>query len=474
MDKGYLIYVFPTLVCLSALFCGFTIDPYHSWGGDFALYIQQAEALLTGNTQELLRVNAYAMDHSEVVLGPHLYPPGFPILLLPVVAVWGNNLLAMKAIVAVCFLLFQGVLYLYFREQLGLFSALILLCTFSLNPWLIRYCNFVISDIPFLLFTTLSLFYMRKCWVGDRSMKTFLILGLSMGFACLIRSIGIVLIGTYILIWLLSLYQVSGFPNRKIYPFYSGLQALGISLLMIGISEAFYPSGTRSYLAYLAGISLSQMGENGRYYLSLPYQHLGMASLFIYLIGIPSLLLGIIYSFRQYLPEFLFCILYLGILLVWPFTDGVRFIFPLLPFVVLFSFLGAQFGVGPTPFKKLFSHKQALLGSFVGILLLACIAFTWRGIHSEKKGKVGNLANREVFGFIQEQIPSNERLSFFRPRILRLYTKREGLALLHLTHASQHGINYHVVNLSEETQSRGEFDQRIFANKEFEIWRRSP
>ena len=475
MDRTYLPYVLPTLICLSALLCGLSIDPYHSWGGDFALYIQQAEALLSGRTQELLKANTYAMDHSELVLGPHLYPPGFPILLLPILIFWGKNLWVLKMLVVACFLLFQGVLFLYFRHNHSQYSSLLLLSCFSLNPWLIRYCNFIISDIPFLLFTTLSLWHMRKFWEGDTSHKTLLLLGLSMGVACLIRSVGIVLLATYLLVLLSSRYPILFSSKRKTLPRYLGLPAMGVCLLLIGLGETLYPSGANSYLAYLDRVSVSQMGGNMGYYLRLPYLHLGKASIPIYVIGVPSFLLGMSGHYRQYLPEFLFCILYLALLVLWPFTDGVRFIFPLLPFVVHFTFLGVKLGLSKTGIiETLAEHKSILFGGGIGTLLLVCTVFAWKGSHSETEGKVGNQASLEVFDFVRREVRMEERLSFFRPRILRLFTGREGLALANLSHADQHGIRYHLVKLSEETQSLAEFDQRIFVNKEFEIWMKRP
>jgi len=75
------------------------IQPGHNWGGDFALYIEQAIALSEGSLNELYEQNKFAMEHSQYALGPFLYPIGFPLILSPFIAVFGLDFMLLKYVV---------------------------------------------------------------------------------------------------------------------------------------------------------------------------------------------------------------------------------------------------------------------------------------------------------------------------------------------------------------------------------------
>ena len=68
------------------------MDPGHEWGDDFILYLHQARCWIRGGMQELARSNQACMDQSDGVIGPYLYPQGFPVLMsLPMrgIDIWG-------------------------------------------------------------------------------------------------------------------------------------------------------------------------------------------------------------------------------------------------------------------------------------------------------------------------------------------------------------------------------------------------
>ena len=68
------------------------MDPGHEWGDDFILYLHQARCWIRGGMQELAISNQACMDQSDGVIGPYLYPQGFPVLMsLPMrgIDIWG-------------------------------------------------------------------------------------------------------------------------------------------------------------------------------------------------------------------------------------------------------------------------------------------------------------------------------------------------------------------------------------------------
>lgn len=84
------------------------IDTGHNWSDDFALYISQTQALLEGNTKDLLKANYFAMERSYAHVGPYIYPSGFPILLVPIYLIFGLNFWVLKVY---CLLFWSQVLF---------------------------------------------------------------------------------------------------------------------------------------------------------------------------------------------------------------------------------------------------------------------------------------------------------------------------------------------------------------------------
>ena len=62
----------------------------HWWGDDWALYIRQAEGLLTGTPTACLQENEFTVTMSRgSEFSPPLYPWGFPLMLVPFIAAFG-------------------------------------------------------------------------------------------------------------------------------------------------------------------------------------------------------------------------------------------------------------------------------------------------------------------------------------------------------------------------------------------------
>ena len=111
------------LILISVIFCLGVIDDNHNWGGDFALYIEQARALVEGTTKALWEENRWAMTPIPDY-GPDLAPIGFPLLLAPVYAVFGLNFIAFKVYLALFFILACFFSYQLFVEHLCILFSL--------------------------------------------------------------------------------------------------------------------------------------------------------------------------------------------------------------------------------------------------------------------------------------------------------------------------------------------------------------
>src|SRR5690349_19487285 len=86
VKRYWLKYLIAALICLPVFVIN--IKHSHDWGDDFAQYIHQAKNITTGTSQQQ---TGYIYIPEFLHLGPPTYPVGFPLLLAPVYAMFGNS-----------------------------------------------------------------------------------------------------------------------------------------------------------------------------------------------------------------------------------------------------------------------------------------------------------------------------------------------------------------------------------------------
>jgi len=174
----------------------FPLSNTHNWGGDFSLYIHQAQSLAGGTTEEVATTNAYALQHSSYgTFSPALYPWGWPILLAPVVAIAGLNYVWMKVYVLLFFLGILALAYRYFAPEIGKVTSFLVAACLLVNSNLFWYTDNVLSEFPFLFFVLLSLFLYRYLQKETRHRWWHLMVGsFCLFFTAIIRSEGYLLL----------------------------------------------------------------------------------------------------------------------------------------------------------------------------------------------------------------------------------------------------------------------------------------
>lgn len=146
------IYSLLLLIALPLFFIN--ISDTHSWGDDFAQYIKEAQNIVAG--QPFYQSN-YIFNPYNTIYAPPQYPPGFPLLLAPVIKLCGLSFTALcyfNSVIAVCLLL---VLFTFFRSYLGITAAICMAVTICYSTALINLKGNVLADVPCLLFITLYL-----------------------------------------------------------------------------------------------------------------------------------------------------------------------------------------------------------------------------------------------------------------------------------------------------------------------------
>ena len=152
MKKDFL--VISSIILLSTLL-GLSVLTYgQAWYGDFSSYIMQARSILSGTMNEFVTRNAFTVDHSTLLVGPVAYPWGYPTLLAPVYALYGMKPIYLKLPNIVLFALFLACFFMLLRRRLDLLDSALLTSVASFSPALVTFLDQILSDIPFLLFST--------------------------------------------------------------------------------------------------------------------------------------------------------------------------------------------------------------------------------------------------------------------------------------------------------------------------------
>jgi len=353
-----------------------SFDTRYYLGGDNIRYIILAKSIISGQGYR---------DINEPSSPPHTtYPPGFPLLLIPFLLLFGLSypLLNLLPLILALFSLFLFFLILKGaseKEELRLISFSLL----GTSPIFLLYSHTLLSEIPFLFFTLLTFYLFSQ---SEKKKSPFLLIAsfLSLTFSLFIRTAGIGILPAFSLylllkkryrelITLLILFLLFFLP----YFLYNRHLGRGSGYLeLFTYKNPYNPEeGKIGLTTYL-----SRFGKNFYLYSFFVFPQMlfpfTLPSPFRFLVGLFSLLLLII-SFRKRLkakdslyPFYLFFSFF--ILFSWPEVwTGDRFLLPLFPFLLYYLFLG---------FDSLFPKRGSLLYLFFGIIALGYLIKDFQGV----------------------------------------------------------------------------------------------
>jgi len=435
----------------------------HNWGDDFASYIMQAKSIVDFTPHNFIESNRFTIEQSSNILGPIAYPWGFPLLLAPFYSIFGLNLIAFKMVGALSFILFLGVLWHGFRKVHPPFILLCLVCFFALNPVLLKYTNNILSDLPFLFLSTLSIVLIQSNIIdGRQHISKFwdsILIGLVIAIAFSVRSNGILLLITLgfsqIVAVLRERYtKQQSIPEKEqgentqiflisghrfsIKALLQHSVAYLVFFSLVVIFASVFPEGGGSYLSQLKHISLPMLIEHlnyyslllSRFFWGIPHEKL------VYMASIPFVIVGIIVRFRSAYPEIIYSVLTIILYICWPEPSGLRFLFPILPFYVSFLFSGLEWlsqkkepmGMGERRLRKVICFTPGLV-----IILCFAIISARDASHTYFANKISvgpySETSQRMFTFIADHIDATKTVIFPKPRAMRLLTNRKSIAI---------------------------------------------
>ncbi|MEW5938082.1 MAG: hypothetical protein AB1750_00355 [Chloroflexota bacterium] len=423
------------LILLGALLAFALLTKDHEWGDDWASYVMQAVTITKGDTREFMVRNAFTMRESTHFLGPDAYPWGFPAFLAPFTLVCGPlNVFCLKFANLIFFALFLWALHAFLARRLPPLETNLILALFAVSPVLLQYVDIVQSDIAFLFFSTLALILVER--VNNSLYEKFL-LGLVIFLAFFVRTNGLLLLPTLFLTQAFAYFRTQPRlpldPKRILSP---GLIPYIVFGLLALANFLLFPAGEGLHLARLSAISPASLAANLSMYFSLPAAFFDSLphSLIIYGILLPFFLGGAAIYFKRDFHIVAYILLSFGLFILWPETQGIRFLFPLLPFLVYFAYQGMT----ATSFALTERYQRAGQWLTRGFWLVILAAFAWTSLSSaynnlaQGRGPYGNVLDPlsvKMFGYIRLNTPEDSVVAFYKPRALRLFTGRDALLI---------------------------------------------
>ena len=428
------------VIAVSTLLGFLLLTRDHGWGDDFAAYIMQAQSIAAGKMQEYVASNAFTMAEASRLIGPVTYPWGFPLLLAPVYAVFGLKVVALKLVSTFFHALFVVAFFLLARTRLRDREALVLAAVLGFNPALLQAQNEILADIPFLLFSTLGLWLIER-FVNQGARDHMdvvpaVAIGCVVFLAVFIRGNGLLL--------LLALMAAQCMHFFRRFREHRGLHLTDLSAvipyatvaLLDFVQARVFPTVPFPLREQFGALSVTSVWRNLQFYFWLPadmFRDLLQGYSLIYLVLLMGFLLQLSRSRPRDLPILLYGLGTLAFYILWPPTQGLRYIFPLLPLFILFSFEGMKLIAG---FLKPRRRERALAFAFdlwAGLALVslaACIQLAWtnmaanRYVYGRSYGAFSP-GSSAMFEYIREKTPPDSVIIFFKPRAMRLRTDRD-------------------------------------------------
>jgi hypothetical protein len=145
------------------------------------------------------------------------------------------------------------------------------------------------------------------------------------------------------------------------------------------------------------------------------------------------MVVGIIFRFKQDYIAVLFSGLYLSLQILWPYYSGIRYIFPIFPFFIYFSFEGTKAVISKFIFLKQ-NYQTVLVSAFWGTIRLIFFLSSARliliNLYYDRtiQGPFDSYSSK-MFDYIKQNTAEDDVIIFFKPRVMKLMAGRSSLLI---------------------------------------------
>ena len=480
--------------------------PWHSWGDDFAAYLLQAHAMAAGKMGTEALLNGSLVAASDSYPAPAAYPWGFPTLLWLGSRIGGWELMPLKVVGGFSLGAAAAFTFMLSRSFLPRSASVLAAALVGLQPELLQSSDLVLSDLPFLAVVGVALYHMDRSYraiIAGESVRAAPWLAAALTIAAFaIRVNGVAVAGTFMLmhgyLWVAT-------PGRRVPILRSGALYVGAAVVLVALYFAWLPGQPIKTYATLIVVTLrsvlDQAAQNGLLVSAfVPFTFLPGNSSILTVVGVGVcaclVVLGAWVRRPFALGLALFGLLNLGLLLIFPFVQGPRYLYPLLIPGAILALCGVHYlwGSPHNPLRnwsgvtrRIEAAAPWLVGALATLMAVYGYGITHQPTGYQLDGPY-SAASQELTHFIFERLPPDARIAFYRPRALRLLTGRPVIAIRTSEKAGR--MTYFVLKKGLTPDSReflamyqlgaeyfkehaAEFE-RLFENGQFVVYHRLP
>lgn len=165
---------------------------------DDAHYIVLAESIATGR--------GYTYINDPQAPPGHAFPPGWPMMLAPWVALFPNQMMPLKLLSLALWVGFTGLFYYFLAGRLAPTQRLVAFALTVLNPMLVGISVMVMSEAAYLFFSFLALALMDKLDAArpQPHLGWLVALSATIIYTQLLRTLGLALLLAVVLHWMMK------------------------------------------------------------------------------------------------------------------------------------------------------------------------------------------------------------------------------------------------------------------------------
>lgn len=413
------------LLTVGYLLVGYaTLSSGHAWGDDWAQYVAHARNLALGHAYSS---TGYVFNPSAPHVGPPVYSPGLPLLLAPVIRLFGVDIIALKSVSLVCMTAAILLTFMLYRDALGAWVAAGAAFVFGLHDFAWGLREYIASEPPYIVWTLAAL-YCASRPVRGRGLATGLACGLFAYAAFATRPIGFSLIVATLL------YEIAQrrFLSARFLAI-AGVPAIGIVLQKHFLTFADYSAELHvpawhelaaNVIGYWKALgSLFPLG--GKLSLLSPIPIVGLVA-----IGIGYRLRRhdaqarsgspLSYLLEQIPVDVWYLVLYCGALVVLPFETNARYLFPVLPIAGAYVVYALSRLLAPLQQRR----------PAIAVIAATCLAYygALHWLHDRAQPGEDALCDdcRAMYSYLRDNTESNALVAFAKPRVIALLAGRRG------------------------------------------------
>ena len=409
-----------------------SIVDVHPWGDDYAQYIKEGQNIANGNSYD--KTN-YIYNELNTEYAPPSYPPGFPLLLAPVIKIWGISIRPILYLISFFMMALLFILFDYFKKFIPTTSAFCLSMIAVYSGAMIELKCHVLTDIPTTLFTSLYLLFRSSASFSKRRISGLIFTAF---MAILIRPQALLLLaaeGVFFSIEIGKAVLYKTFSLKTVY------QSLSFKIIVITVCLYFlvmntiFNTGANQSMSHSLNL-FKQYGDFWEMFcknvdflaeLLRTFLHYTTTNLFLQTgVGIIEstctvfALLGFFICLKkQYTFEIIFFTLMCCLILVFPIHQGIRYFLPVLPVYLIFIYEAA---------KKFIPLVFSAKGKTIALIFTACyLALGWntfKSISYQADWTPYSQQDSVMFDYLRKNVKDYEVIVFSKPRALTLYTNK--------------------------------------------------